>query len=286
MGRGLRKGQSNTIGLVVSDITNPFFPRVARGVEDCARENKYNVIFCNTDEDPLEEEHYISLLRSQRVDGVIIAPTSKGSENIKPLVKNSVPTVLIDRSISSFDIPSIVSDNYNGAYKAVEYLTKKGHRDIGFVGGLKGVQSTDKRFKGYKEALFENNIDFKDELVVMGNSQVKDSYQAMEKLWTKANEVTAIFAANNLIVIGVMQYLKDNSIHYPDEISLICFDDPQWGSAVNPGITAVSQNPYKIGYEAGRSLFKDINGIEEVEQSDQVVLPAELKKRESVNQLN
>lgn len=286
MGRGLRKGQSNTIGLIVSDITNPFFPRVARGVEDCARENEYNVIFSNTDENPVEEQHYISLLRSQRVDGVIIAPTNEGEENIKPLLEQATPVVLIDRAIDSCDIPAIVSDNYSGAYKAVEYLIEKGHRDIGFVAGLKGVQSTDKRYEGYKKALIDHDIDFRDELVVMGNSQIQDSYRAMEKLWSNANEITAIFAANNLILIGVMQYLKDNSINFPEEISLICFDDPQWGSAVNPGITSVSQNPYGIGYKAGFRLFEEIHGSESKKETNQVVLPIELKERESVNQIN
>lgn len=286
MGRGLRKGQSNTIGLVVSDITNPFFPRVARGVEDYARENEYNVIFSNTDENPVEEKHYISLLRSQRVDGVIIAPTKQGEENIKSLLEQSIPIVLIDRAIESYDIPSIVSDNCAGAYQAVEYLIEKGHKDIGFVAGLQGVQSTDKRFEGYKKALSDHNIDFRDELVVMGHSQIKDSYQAMEKLWSNANGITAIFAANNLIVIGVMQYLKDNSIRYPAEISLVCFDDPQWGSAVSPGITSVSQSPYSIGYEAGRLLFEEIQNGESKNETDRLVLPVELKERESVKQLN
>lgn len=286
MGRGLRKGQSNTIGLVVSDITNPFFPRVARGVEDCARENDYNVILCNTDENPVEEEHYVSLLLSQRVDGVLIAPTDEGKENINPLLDRSTPIVLIDRSIDDCDISSIVSDNYSGAYKAIEYLIEKGHRKIGFVGGLQGVQSTDKRYEGYKKALSDNNIDLRDEFVVRDNSQIKDSYRAMKKLWSKASGITAIFAANNLIIIGVMQYLKENSIRYPEEISLICFDDPQWGSAVSPGITSVSQNPYKIGYTAGRRLFGVIQGRNRDENDNQAVLSTELKKRESVKQLN
>ncbi len=286
MGRGLRKGQSNTIGLVVSDITNPFFPRVARGVEDCARENNYNVIFCNTDEDPVEEKHYISLLRSQRVDGLIIAPTGAGEKNIKPLVENSIPIVLVDRSIESYNIPAIESDNYAGAYKAIEYLINKNHRDIGFVGGLQGVQSTEKRFEGYKQALIDHDILFRNELVVMGNSKVKDSYKATEKLWQKSDQMTAIFAANNLITIGVMQYLKDKSIKYPEKISLIGFDDPDWGSAVCPGITTVSQNPYEIGYKAGSRLFLDINGDkEEITNEDRELLPTKLIERESVKKL-
>ena len=286
IGRGLRKGQSNTIGLVVSDITNPFFPRVARGVEDSARENHYNVILCNTDEDPVEEKHYISLLRSQRVDGLIIAPTGEGTDNIEPLMETSTPIVLIDRSIEDSDIPAITSDNHRGTYGAIEYLIDKGHSKIGFVGGLRGVQSTDARHRGYKDALGDNDIEIDNELVVMDNSKIKDSYRAMEKLMAGDTDITAIFAANNLIMIGVLQYLKDNSIPYPEEISLICFDDPEWGSAVEPGITAVSQAPYEIGYEAGSKLFGRINNPESAQSEDEhLILPTKLKLRQSVKDL-
>lgn len=287
LGRGLRKGQSNAIGLLVSDITNPFFPRVARGVEDCARENHYNLILCNTDEDPVEEKHYLSLLRSQRVDGIIIAPTREGADNIENVIDRNVPIVLIDRSIDSSNRTAIVSDNYGGSYKAVEYLISKGHTQIGFVAGIKGVQSTDQRLKGYKDALRDNDIELKEEYIVMGNSQLKDSYEATKKLIENTEYVSAIFAANNLMLIGVLQFLKDNLIIYPDDISIICFDDIEWGAAVTPGITSVSQKPYEIGYEAGRYLFANIKGNGESGRSKKdIVLSTRIELRESVKDLN
>lgn len=287
LGRGLRKGQSNTVGLLVSDITNPFFPRVARGVEDCARENHYNLILCNTDEDPVEEKHYLSLLRSQRVDGIIIAPTREGADNIENVIDRNVPIVLIDRSIDSLNHTAIVSDNYSGSYEAVEYLIGKGHRKIGFVAGIKGVQSTDQRLKGYKDALQDNGIKLKEEYIVMGNSQLKDSYEATRNLIESTEYVSAIFAANNLMLVGVLQFLKDNSIFYPDDISILCFDDTEWGAAITPGITSVSQKPYEIGYEAGRYLFADIKGSGESGRSTKdIVLSTQIELRESVKDLN
>jgi len=286
LGRGLRKGQSNTIGLLVSDIANPFFPRVARGVEDCVRENHYNLILCNTDEDPVEEKHYISLLRTQRVDGMIVAPTSEGASNLEPLSEESIPVVLIDRSIDGLDLPEITSDNYSGAYRAVEYLVEKGHRNIGFVSGIKGIQSTDKRLLGYKDALRYNSLEFRKDYVVMGNSKINDSYEGTEKLLSANDDVTAIFASNNMMLIGVLQYLKDSSISYPDEISVICFDDTEWGNAVTPGITSVSQKPYEIGYEAGKVLFRLISDSTDEVVKDRLVLPTKLVERESVKNLN
>jgi DNA-binding LacI/PurR family transcriptional regulator len=286
LGRGLRKGQSNTIGLLVSDITNPFFPRVARGVEDCVRENHYNLILCNTDEDPVEEKHYISLLRTQRVDGMIVAPTSEGASNLEPLSEESIPVVLIDRSIDGLDLPEITSDNYSGAYRAVEYLIEKGHKNIGFVSGIKGIQSTDKRLLGYKDALRDNSLEFRKDYVVMGNSKINDSYEGTEKLLSANDDVTAIFASNNMMLIGVLQYLKDSSISYPDEISVMCFDDTEWGNAVTPGITSVSQKPYEIGYEAGKAVFQLISDSSEEVAKDRLVLPTQLVERESVKNLN
>ncbi|MBS3788147.1 MAG: LacI family DNA-binding transcriptional regulator [Candidatus Bipolaricaulota bacterium] len=286
LGRGLRKGQSNTIGLLVSDITNPFFPKVARGVEDCVRENHYNLILCNTDEDPVEEKHYISLLRTQRVDGIIVAPTSKGARNLEPLTEESIPIVLIDRSVDGLDLPEITSDNYSGAYRAVEYLIEKGHRKIGFVSGIEGVQSTDKRLSGYKDALSDNSVEFRKDYVVMGNSKINDSYEGAKKLLRSSNGVTAIFASNNMMLIGALQYLKESSISYPEEISVICFDDTEWGNAVTPGITSVSQKPYEIGYEAGKVIFQLISGSAGEVAKDRLVLPTKLVERESVKNLN
>lgn len=286
MGRGLRKGQSNTIGLIISDIENPFFPRIARGVEDSARENDYNLILGNTDEDPVEEQHYISLLLSQRVDGLIITPSTKGKENIQPMLEKSIPLVLIDRAIEDQDIPSVTSDNYSGSYRAVEYLIEKGHRKIGFVGGIKGIQSTDKRLEGYKDALEDYNIKLKDELINRGNSKIQDSYKATKKLMAKTEDITAIFAANNLIIIGILQYLKESSLTYPEEISVVCFDDPAWGSAVNPGITSVSQKPYRMGYKAAQQLFYVMgDGKEQIGETGTVV-STELKKRGSVKTID
>lgn len=285
LGRGLRKGKSNTVGLLISDITNPFFPRVARGVEDCVRENYYNLILGNTDENPKEEKHYISLLQSQQVDGVIIAPTAEGSKNIDPIVEESLPTVLIDRFLEDKGIPSVASDNYSGAYKAVEYLIEKGHRKIGFVGGLKGVQSTNRRYQGYREALKDKDIGFNEGLVVMGNAKVKDSHQATEKLLAEVDELTAIFAANNLILIGVLQSLKERSISCPDQISVICFDEPKWGSAVTPAITSIAQKPYEMGYQAGQRLFELMESSQTIGEDGKITLSTELKERGSVKEL-
>lgn len=280
MGRGLRKGQSNMVGLVVSDITNPFFPRVVRGAEDRAHEKGYGLILCNTDEDPTEEEQYLTFLRSQRIDGLIIAVTNQGKENIKSLEDN-IPLVLIDRTIEKLEIPQVVSENRKGAYEATNYLLDLGHKRIGFVAGIPGIRSTDDRLKGYRSAIEDQGLAVDESLIVMGNSQAEDSYDATKKLSSKNDDLTAIFAANNLITIGVLRYLKENDIPYPDQLSLLCFDDPIWGSVVDKSISVVSQQPYDMGYEASRILINQVTNNREQPVKRNISLPTTLKIRDS-----
>jgi len=277
LGRGLRKGQSKMVGLVVSDITNPFFPRVARGVEDYLHENGYGLILCNTDEEPNEEDQYLSFLRSQRIDGLVIAATSEGKKNIEKL-KGDIPLVLIDRIIENLDIPHVVSDNRKGGYQATQYLIELGHENIGFVAGIPGIRSTDDRLEGYRSAMVENQLPVKESFIVMGNSRAEDSYEAAKKLLNENSDITAIFAANNLITIGVLKYLKKSGVSCPESLSLVCFDDPIWGAALDRNITVISQQPYEMGYRAGQILLGEIS--EEGSPLDRkVTLPAELEVR-------
>lgn len=285
LGRGLRKGKSNTIALVVSDIANPFFPKVARGVEDCVRENQHCLILSNTDDDPEEEEKYISLLCSQRIDGLILAPSDMTMRSIETVAEQEIPLVIIDRPIQGLNLTQVVSDNLGGAYKATEHLLRLGHKKIAFVGGVPGVTSTDQRLEGYKKALEDNSIKVDDSLIAVGNSQVEDSYNATEKLLKTDSNFTAIFAANNLAAIGVLRRLQQSGIACPDDISLICFDDPDWANAVSPRLSVVAQKPYEIGQQAARILFEQIFHDQEVEESRTITLPVTVKIRESTKRV-
>jgi len=277
--RSLRKGKSETIGVIVSDIVNPFFPQVVRGIEDCSRENGYSTVLCNTDEDPSAEELYISLLRAKRVDGFIVAPSTAGAETLSPLIQQNVPLVLIDRRFDELDVDQVFSNNLEAAYKATNHLISLGHTAIGIIVEIIGIRSFDDRLAGWKVALEEAEIEIDETLIRQAGLEIEGAYEATKKLLTSKKGVSAIFSTNNLMTSGVLRYLKEKKIECPSQISLVGFDDPEWAASVNPSLTSVAQQPYEMGYKAAEFLLKRIEGDNSPQA--QVCLECELRVRES-----
>ncbi len=284
LGRGLRKGESNTIALLVSDIANPFFPKVARGVEDCARENEYNLILCNTDEDPSEEKLYLSLLKAKQMDGFIVAPTVNGIEYLNTLVEE-VPLVLIDRKIDEVETDQIFSDNFGGAYQAVKHLIDLGHENIGIILEITEIRSFADRLAGYKKALRENELKIKEGYIKQSGLELEGAYQVTKALLEDRPEITAIFSTNNLVTRGVLHCFKDMGVKCPDDVALVGFDDPDWAASFNPSITSVAQKPYEMGYKATEMLIKRINRQEAKPKPQFVQLETIIKVRESTGVL-
>lgn len=278
--QGLSKGKSQTIALVVSDIVNPFFPHVARGVEDCVRENEFSLILSNTDENSKQEKHNLSLLKSKRVDGFIISPTSEGEDNLKPLLDEDIPVVCIDRKLPNTEVDQVYSDNRGGAYEATKHLLNQGHENIGIIVEFSDVSSFSDRLKGYKDALDDYGIPINQEYIKKSGLEVEGAYASTESLLQEHPEVTAIFSTNDLITEGVLQYFKDNNLKCPKDISLVGFDDPEWAESFNPGITSVAQKPYEMGYKAANLLFEQIKLGNQRNQKTKE-LKTELKIRES-----
>lgn len=281
LAQGLSKGKSRTIALVVSDIVNPFFPQVARGVEDCARENEFSLILTNTDENTNQEKQNLSLLKSKRVDGFIISPTSEGADNLQPLLEEGLPTVCIDRKLPELAVDQVYSDNKNGAYKATEHLIEEGHENIGIILEFSDISSFSERLEGYKEALTDHGIAIKEEYIKKSGLEVEGAYASTESLLKEHPEVTAIFSTNDLMTEGVLQYFKDNEINVPKELSLVGFDDPEWAASFNPSITSVAQQPYEMGYQASKLLFEQIKQDTKDRKPRSIELETELKIRES-----
>lgn len=279
--QGLSKGKSKTIALVVSDIVNPFFPQVARGVEDCVRENEFSLILTNTDEDTTQEKRNLSLLQSKRVDGFIISPTSEGKDNLQFLLEEEVPVVCIDRKLSGVEIDQVYSDNKSGAYKATQHLIDQGHENIGIVLEFEAISSFAERLEGYKEALRDNGIPIREEYIKKAGLEVEGAFASTEKLLEDHPEVTAIFSTNDLMTEGVLRYLKEKGVKCPEEIALVGFDDPEWAASFNPGLTSVAQQPYKMGYQAAQLLFDQINQDNGGREPKKLKLETKLHIRES-----
>lgn len=282
--QGLSKGESQSISLVVSDIVNPFFPRVARGVEDCARENEYSLILTNTDENAEQEKQTFSLLKSKRVDGFIISPTSAGVDNLKLLLDEGFPVVSIDRKVPELQVDQVYSNNKKGAYNATEHLINQGHENIGIILELTDISSFSDRFEGYKEALKDHDIEINEDYIKKSGLEVEGAYTATRSLLDNHPEVTAIFSTNNLITEGVLKAFKTEKIESPEEVALVGFDDPEWAGSFNPSITSVAQQPYEMGYQAASLLFERIRNEDDEPGSRKITFDTELKIRESSTQ--
>ncbi|MFP3953634.1 MAG: LacI family DNA-binding transcriptional regulator [Candidatus Acetothermia bacterium] len=279
--QGLSKGKSQMIALMVSDISNPFFPHIARGVEDYTREKEFNLILSNTDENSQQEKQNISLLKSKRVDGFIISPTDEGHEVLSSLLVEGIPLVIIDRKMKDLEVDQVYSDNKDGGYKATQHLIDRGHKDIGIILEYSGISSFNERLKGYKEALSDNGINVRQDLIRQAGMEVEGAYETTRTLLKAHPEVSAIFSTNDLMTEGVLLYFKEVGVRCPDDVALVGFDDPNWAASFNPAITAVAQQPYEMGYQAAKLLFEQLHGEDEPRPPRIVELQTELKVRES-----
>ncbi|MGC8963033.1 MAG: LacI family DNA-binding transcriptional regulator [Candidatus Bipolaricaulaceae bacterium] len=282
LARGLRTRVTQVIGVLVSDITNPFFATLVRGVEDAARDAGYSVIICNSDEDPEKEDHYIRVLWQRRVDGLLIAPTQDGtSPAIQKLIKRKIPFVFVDRKAKGIEADAVLSDNVGGAYLATKHLIDRGHKKIGIVLGIPGATTTEERFAGYRQALKEAGILFSEELVVWGGYRMEGGRRAAGELLSLRDPPTAIFSTNNLMTVGVLQQLFARGIRVPDQVAVVGFDDLEWAEIASPSLTAVVQKPYTIGRTAADLLLKRLGGLGSVGQYQEVRIQVDLRIRSS-----
>ena len=278
--RSLKTQRTYTIGLIVSDISNPFFSTLVRGVEDAAAENGYSVIISNTDEDLAKERLCLNILRQRRIDGLVIAPTGKEDKDLELLSKQGIPFVFVDRKIDGIEADAVLSENIEGAYRAIRYLIKGGHRRIGIILGLKDVPTSEERFIGYRKALREFGIPEKEELIARGNFRVEGGAKACGKLLSLPNPPSAILSLNNLTTIGVLKALKERGLRCSEDIEVVGFDDFEWLEISKLTLTAIAQQPYEMGYRAAQMLFARIKGEQSNGGYNQLRLATTLKVRE------
>lgn len=258
--RSLKSGVNRTIGLVVPDVSNPFFAAVAKGVESVSRQLELKVFLSNTDESVELERDVLQGLIG-RVDGVILAPARERSDNTAGLRSAGVPVVLLDRRLAdATDLDSVLVDSHGGACSAVEHLLSLGHRRIGLVSGPLDTTPGRERYDGYVAALETAGIGVDPALVQAGDFKVDSGYQATLRLLGSPSNVTAIFSANNLMSIGVLRALHHIGVRVPEEVSVIGFDDLELAELLRPPLSVISRPAVEQGVLAMRLLR---NRIEE-----------------------
>lgn len=280
LARSLRFKQTRTIALIVTDITNPFFTTVARGVEDEASQRGFSVIFCNTDESPDEESQYVNVLLQKQVDGLLLVPTGGASEIITFLNNHTVPFVLLDRRVPNAEVDVVRSDSEQAAYEGIRYLIELGHQRIATLGGSKNISSSADRAAGYRRAMREAGLDHETHRIYFTSFTIEGGYMAAQQALAADVIPTAFFAANNFIAIGALRALKEAGLAVPGDMSVMTFDDLPTAIMLEPFLTVIEQDPYLMGSEATALLLDRIDGTGP-EEFQEILLPTQLIVRAS-----
>jgi LacI family transcriptional regulator len=280
LARSLRFKRTRTIGLVLTDITNPFFTTLARGVEDAASEHGFSVIFCNTDESGEEESRYVNVLTQKQVDGLLLVPTAGTPDSIMFLENRRLPFVLLDRRVPDHRVDVVRCDSEQAAFVLVNHLLSLGHQRIAALGGSAHITSSTDRVAGYRRALHAAGLEHEARRAFFSSFTIEGGYLAAKKALAMQPSPTALFAANNFIAIGAFRALREAGLGVPDDLSLVSFDDLPVVIGSDPFLTIVEQPAYDMGYRATQLLLERLEDNGPAEPQD-IILPVKLIIRAS-----
>ncbi len=287
--RSLRLGKSNTIGLIVADISNAFYARMARNIEDECNKYGYNLIICSSDEKDAKEASLIRMLKDKQVDGLIISSTLVDNTEIMVMKNENFPFVLVDRYFPEIpDTNYVVIDNYKSSFKAVKYLIDMGHVNIAMLSiSPSHLTSVKDRNKGYFDAIKKGNINTDHYLhCEIPFENIEQSVEvSVERLLRYEQKVTAILTVNQNIALATLKSLKKFNVKIPDDISLITFDDLPIFEIITPSVTTISQPLDIISKNAVSVLMDEINHKEKRKNKDQIVVPSYFELRDSCKKL-
>jgi LacI family transcriptional regulator len=277
--RGLVTQRTYTVGLIVPDITNPFFPEVARGIQDIARANNYNVFLCNSDENLDEERRVFNSLVAQSVDGIIIFPTYKTEGNLESFAEQYRPIISINHALQHPNVGLVMVDNQAGARLAVDYLVSKGHTCLAMLTVVDSPSHITRRTQGFREALAAQGRTVNNDYILAGPPTLKSGHDMTVRLFEQHPEVTAIFAYNDLLALGALRACEELNRRVPADCAIIGFDDILLASMVSPALTTIRTDQYELGRQAMTLLLEMLNKPQATQTS--IYLGVELVVRES-----
>ncbi|PEA36560.1 LacI family transcriptional regulator [Priestia megaterium] len=276
--RSLTSRKSNTIALLVPTISNPFFPELARGVEDVANSYGLNIFLCNTDDEREKVNNYLVSLRERYVDGVIINSLNLTNEDLEELHSNGIPTITLDRTFSNHEFSSISVKHRIGAQLATKHLIDIGCKRIGLIRGPEDDFTAVQRMWGYRDYVKEFDW-FDQSWIALGDFSVKSGYLCMKELFQRHPDIDGVFASNDLMAIGLLKAAHEWGRKVPDELAIIGFDGIDMSQYTNPPISTIKQPSYEMGKMAMEELLRLIRKPES--DSNKIELDVELILRES-----
>ncbi|AWK50328.1 catabolite control protein A [Clostridium beijerinckii] len=278
--RSLKTQRTKTIGILLPDISNQFYPEIVRGAEDVSNIYDYNIILCNSDLDIEKEKEYLRVLSEKMVDGVIYMSSSLNEEILELINELNLKTILVETKDKDGLLPSVTIDNVKGSYDSTKFLIEKGIRDIAFIGVKKdNLNAWGDRYVGYENAMKEAGLKIDQELVYLNSIKVKSGYEGIQKFVNQNKKFKGVVCASDDVAMGAINALRDNGLRIPEDVSVIGFNDNFAASIFYPKITTVSQPTYDMGSVAMRMLIKLLNKKELDEPH--YVLEHQLIERES-----
>jgi DNA-binding LacI/PurR family transcriptional regulator len=254
----LRAPQSRLIGVIFSDIKNPFYTLALSGIEQILSEQGLSVLIGNSNSNRDREDNFIALMKAEDVAGLIIAPVWEDSAVLAEIVHSGLPVVVIDRNPSHLGVDTVLADNLMGAYTAIQHLIQLGHTRIAILNGPQHLTSGRERYTGFLQAIEEAGLTVDPDLVRFGDYQLESGYRLTHELLALAHLPTALFIANNLMTIGALNAIHEANCRIPDDIAVIGFDDLPWAISLNPPLTTVAQPTFDIGVRAAELLLDHI----------------------------
>jgi len=282
LARSLRLQSSRTLGLLIPDISNPFFAALARAVERRARAQGYTVLLADSQESVEVEAECVRMLLDRRIDGLILAPVGGESAHLEVLTASKLPLTQVDRVFASLKAASVVSDNFSGARDAVRHLVKLGHRRIACLQGKEDSSVITERVRGYRAGLAEAGIRFRADHLVGGEHSQSIARDHTLRLLGLQPRPTAILALSNLLALGCLEAVRERQLLVPTDLSVIAFDEQPWASLLSPPLTTLAQPVEEMGTAAVDSLLAQIKPASKKPRTTTVVLPIRLLQRGSV----
>lgn len=261
--RSLRKGKTRTLGLIVSDIQNPFYAAIVRAVEGVAAGHGYSTVVCNADENPRKETEALHLLSEMKVAGIIHGSTGANLHILEGLSRKGLPIVDIDRVSGLADADTVLVDNHAGARLAAEHLLGLGHKHLAVITGPQHLTTGSDRLEGFRQALSAAGVSLPDAYVHVGNFREESGYEGTVRLLGLRTPPTALFIANNEMAAGALAALRERGVPIPRVLSLISFDDVRWARYLEPALTVVAQPTEQLGILAAELLFERLSGRKE-----------------------
>ncbi|MFJ8848772.1 LacI family DNA-binding transcriptional regulator [Streptomyces sp. NPDC102437] len=275
--RSLRTDQTRTLGLVISDVLNPYFTELARFVEEEARALGYSVIIGNADERPQLQDHHVRTLLDRRIDGLLVSPADGDSPLMTEVARAGTPMVFVDRWMPGVDVPVVRADGRHAIRDLVAHLYALGRRRLAIIAGPAATTTGDERVEAFREALRAHELGLPEVYIGQGDFQADSGRRVTERFLALPEPPEIVFAADNLMALGALDAIRAAGLRVPQDIGLAAFDDIPWFVHTDPPITAIAQPTGELGRAAVRALVDIVEG----RSPQSVTLPARLVVRRS-----